>query len=388
MNLASIAIKNTRRNIFRTVLTVVGVAVAMLAFLLLRTVLSAWLVGAEYAAKDRIATRHKVTFVMWLPKHYAEDVKQIPGVGAVTYMNWFGAHLPGKESQFFANLATDPKTFLDVYDEISLPADQKQNWLEDRRGAIVGAVLARQFGWKVGDKVTLEGSIYPGMWEFNIDGIYSATRKSIDQSSFYFNWEYMNELAPGPAKEKIGWISSKVPNPSEAGRVSKAIDKLFDPRDIQTLSMSERAMNTSFLGMMSTLLTAMQIVSLVILLIMMLILGNTIAMGVRERTHEYGVLRAIGFLPKHLTAFVLGEATVLGLAGGLLGLALGVPLINQGVGRFMEENFTGFFPYFRVADKDAIISVVLSIVLALIAAAVPAYQVSRLNVINALRKVG
>jgi putative ABC transport system permease protein len=388
MNLVSIAVKNTRRNMFRTVLTVVGVAVAMLAFLLLRTVLSAWLVGVEYSAQDRIATRHKVTFVMQLPKRYYEDVKQVPGVEAVTWMNWFGAHLPGKEDQFFGNMSVDPKSFLDVYNEILLPEDQKQNWFEDRRGAIVGATLARNFGWKVGDKVTLEGSIYPGMWEFNIDGIYTATRKSIDQSSFFFHWDYMNEGAPAPMREQIGWLASRVPNAAQAATVSKRIDALFDPRDVQTLSMSERAMNTSFLGMMSTLLNAMNIVSIVILLIMMLILGNTIAMGVRERTKEYGVLRAIGFMPGHVTAFVLGEASVLGLMGGLVGVGLGVPLINQGVGRFMEENFTGFFPYFRVMPKDATIAIVLSVLLALVAAAIPAYQASRLRVVDALRKVG
>src|SRR3954454_12443521 len=111
MNLATIAIKNTRRNLFRTVLTILGVAVAMLAFLLLRTVLSAWLVGVEYSAKDRVATRHKVTFVMTLPKKYVEDVRALPGVHGATWMNWFGAHLPGKEDQFFANMATDPKSF-------------------------------------------------------------------------------------------------------------------------------------------------------------------------------------------------------------------------------------------------------------------------------------
>jgi putative ABC transport system permease protein len=140
--------------------------------------------------------------------------------------------------------------------------------------------------------------------------------------------------------------------------------------------------------MMSTLLNALQIVSVVILLIMMLILGNTIAMGVRERTHEYGVLRAIGFLPKHLSWFVIGEATVLGLLGGALGVSIGIPLINQGVGRFIEENFGGFFPYFRVAQGDVVVAIALSIMLAVVAAVVPAYQAGKLRVVDALRKLG
>jgi putative ABC transport system permease protein len=388
MNLATIAIKNTRRNLFRTLLTIVGVAVAMLAFLLLRTVLSAWLVGVEFSAKDRLGTRHKITFIMTLPKRYVEEVREVPGVSAVTWFNWFGGRVPGREDQFFGSMAIDPKTFFDVYDEVALPPEQKAKFMQNRRGVIVGETLARNMAWKVGDRVTLEGTIFPGMWEFEIDGIYHATRKSFDQSSLYFHWDYLNESQPEVQREQVGWISSKVPDAGQAATVAKRIDQLFDPRDIQTISMSERAMNTSFMGMISTLLDAMQIVSLVILLIMMLILGNTIAMGVRERTHEYGVLRAIGFMPKHLSAFVLGEASVLGLLGGGLGVAVGVPLINEAIGRYVEETFTGLFPYFRVLERDAIMAITLSVVLAIAAAAIPAYQAGKLNVTDALRKFG
>jgi putative ABC transport system permease protein len=374
--------------LFRSVLTILGVGVAMLAFLLLRTVLSAWLVSAEYAAQDRLATRHKVTFIMTLPKRYVEDVRKMPGIQGATWMSWFGAKLPGHEDAFFGTFAVDPQSFLEVYDEIVVPAEQRTKWLENRRGALVGSQIAKQFGWKVGDRVILEGTIVPGDWEFVVDGIYSASKKSVDQSSFYFHWSYMNDSLPASQQEQIGWIASKVPNASQAGALAKQIDQLFDPRDIQTLSMSERAMNTSFLGMMSTLLDAMQIVSLVILVIMMLILGNTIAMGVRERTREYGVLRAIGFLPKHLSAFVLVEAGVLGLLGGALGLVAGFFMINYGVGRIMEESFTGLFPYFRVATQDMVLSMVLSVTLAVIASIVPAYQASKLQVTDALRKLG
>jgi putative ABC transport system permease protein len=388
MNLATIAIKNTRRNLFRTVLTIVGVAVAMLAFLLIRTVLSAWLVGVEFSAKDRLATRHKITFVMTLPKRYVEDVTHVPGVTAVTWFNWFGGKVPGKEDQFFGTMAVDAKSFLKVYDEVTVPAEQQATWIQDRKGALVGQQLANQFGWKPGDHITLEGTIFPGQWEFNVDAVYATTRKSIDQSSLYFHWDYLNESLPEIQREQVGWIASRVPDASQAATVAKRIDALFEPRDVQTLSMSERAMNVSFLGMISTLLDAMQIVSLVILLIMMLILGNTIAMGVRERTHEYGVLRAIGFMPKHLSLFVIAEATVLGLLGGALGVAIGIPLIDQGVGRFMEESFTGLFPYFRVLQRDAVIAVALSVALAVIAAIIPAYQAGKLNVIDALRKFG
>jgi putative ABC transport system permease protein len=390
VSLLGIAVKNVGRNLFRAILTVLGVIVAMLAFVLLRTVLSAWTAGAEYAAQDRVASRHKITMVMSLPKRYAEDVKVIPGVKDTAYFSWFGARVPGHEEVFFANIATDPAEFLRVYDEIALPEAQKQTWIEDRQGAVIGAQLARQLGWKVGDKVTLSGTIYPGDWQFTIDGNYKATRRSIDQSSFYFNWKYLNESADLPVqmKDQIGWIVCKIEKASMSGRIAKDIDKLFESRDIQTLSMSERAMNASFMGMLGSLLTTIDVVSIVILAIMMLILGNTIAMSVRERTQEYGVLRAIGFQPGHLAALVLGESAAVGVLGGVLGLAICYPLIDQGIGPFMEDHFANFFPYFRLAETDAFIALGISIVVAAVAALIPAYQASKLDVVDALRRVG
>jgi len=390
VSLTRVAVKNVARNRFRAALTVLGVAVAMVAFVLLRTILSAWMTGAEHAAQDRVATRHKVTFVMTLPLRYVEEIAEVPGVSAVTWCNWFGARLPDNENVFFANIATDPESFLRVYEEIDVPAAQRAAWIENRRGALVGSQLARQLGWKVGDKVTLAGTIFPGDWEFVIEGIYSTTKKSIDQSSFWFHWKYLNESAvlPDSGRDQVGWVVSKVSSASAAAGVSRAIDAKFDDRDVQTLSMSERALNTSFLGMLSTLLRAVDIVSVVILVIMMLILGNTIAMGVRERTHEYGVLRAIGFRPHHLAAFVLGESATLGLAGGIVGVLVGRPLINQGVGRFMEENFTGLFPYFRMSEGEALFAVAIAVAASAVAGAIPAYQASRLDVIDALRRLG
>ena len=216
-------------------------------------------------------------------------------------------------------------------DEIEVPAAQRKAWFENRRGALVGEQLAKQLGWKVGDKVTLAGTIFPGDWEFTLEGIYTAKRRSIDQSSFWFHWKYLNESEslPEPMKDQIGWMVSKVDSAGVAGRVAKDIDHLFESRDTQTLSMSERAMNASFIGMLGSLLTTVDVVSIVILAIMMLILGNTIAMAVRERTREYGVLRAIGFLPKHIATLVLTEAAVIGLCGGVLGVIVCYPLIDR-----------------------------------------------------------
>lgn len=388
MNLGTVAVKNVRRHVLRNVLTVLGVAVAMLAFVLLRTVLSAWTAGADHAAQDRVATRHKVAFVLPLPQRYVNDVRRIPGVEDATFMSWFGGKVPGKEDQFFANMATDPETLFSVYDELEVPEEQRAAFSENRQGVLIGKNLASQFGWKVGDEVTLDGSIYPGEWRFTIEGIYTASRRSLDEASFFFHWKYLNEQVDETQRDRVGWIVSRVADAGAAAAVSERIDATFDVRDVQTLSMSERALNASFLGMLATILKALDFISAVIVVIMMLILGNTIAMGVRERTREYGVLRAIGFLPKHLAGFVLGEAALIGLVGGVLGTALSVPLVDGGMGPFMEENFSAWFPYFQIQAKDVVAALLLAGLGALVAAAIPARQASRLHVSDALRRVG
>ncbi len=386
MKILGIALRNLSRNRLRTVLTVLGAAVAILAFVMLQTVLTAWYAAADFATKDRIATRHKVSFVMSMPRNYVDQIRAVPGVKDATYMNWFGGKNPKKPEEFFATLAVDPASCLTVMDEILLPPEQKQAWLEDRKGAVIGDVLARQLGVRVGDRFTLQGSIYPGNWEFNIVGIYTATRKTVDRSTFFINWNYVNDSLPASRKDQVGWITSRIDDPGRGPDISAAIDRMFDEKDIQTATMSERAMNLSFMGMMSSLLDALKIISAIILLIMMMILGNTIAMGVRERTREYGVLRAIGFTPRHVGLFVVLEAGAVGLLSGLVGIALSVPVVELGMGRWLEENMGAWFPYFRIAPQTYVLALILALALALLAAILPSRRAARLVVTDALRR--
>lgn len=388
MTLSGFAIRSVGRNAFRTVLTVIGVAVAVVTFVLLRTVLDAWTVGADYAAKDRVATRHKITFVSSLPLRYITEIRQIPGVLSSTYASWFGGKDPNHEDDFFATLAVETETVLSVYDDIQVPAEQVEAWKREPTGALVGDMLAKKMRWKVGDKVILRGTIYPGEWPFRISGVYTTNSKAVDRSQFVFHWKYLNESTAPLLRDQIGWVTSKVAGAGNAARVSAAIDKHFEQQEIQTLSMNERELNQSFLAMFSATLNAINIVSLVILLIMGLILGNTIAMGVRERTNEYGVLRAIGFLPKHLVGLVLGEAITVAFVGGAVGLVIAYPLINGGLGRWIEENMGGFFPYFRVSLTTAAMAMLLALTVGLIASVLPAFHASRLRVVDALRRVG
>lgn len=388
MTLTGIAARNIRRNKLRTTLTVAVVAIATLFFILLRTVVWSWTSASEFSKKDRIATRHKVSFIMQVPKRYAEEIAQIPGVTAVTYANWFGAKDPRNEADFFATIATDPQSLLDVYSEIKTTEAEKQAWLEDRQGALVGDALAKKKGWKVGDKVTLSGTIYPGDWTFNIRGIYTTTTTNVDRSTLWFHWNYLNESLPARQKDMVGWIVTNIKDSSASGRISKEVDAKFDDRDLQTITMSEAALNQSFLGMFAAVLRGIDIVSLVITLIMALIVGNTIAMGVRERTNEYGVLRAIGFLPKHVAQFILAEGLVIGLLGGLIGVLLGYPVVNNGMGRVIEENMGNMFPQFKVQPEIAAFAFGLALVLGVVAAVFPARRAARLQVVEALRRVG
>jgi putative ABC transport system permease protein len=329
-----------------------------------------------------------VSFILPMPKRYVEEVEQVPGVRIASGMNWFGAKDPKHENEFFSTIAVDPETFLQVYDEVVAPADQVQAWKQNRRGALVGDAVAKKLNWKVGQKIILKGTIYPGDWEFEISGIYSAKRATVDRSTLWFHWNYMNEAQPARLKDNVGWIASRVTDPSRAGAIAKLIDQRFDERDTQTLSMDERSFQSSFLGMVSAILQAVNIVSVVIMIIMMLILGNTIAMGVRERTQEYGVLRAIGFMPRHVVMFIIVEGVVLGAAGGVIGLLIGYPFVEKGFGRFLEENMGAFFPFFRISPGVAGMAMVLAIVLGFVAAIVPARQAARLEIVSALRRIG
>ena len=396
MTLVGLAARNVLRNKFRVMLTILGVAVAVLTFVTLRTVLDAWS-NTEAAVKDRVVTRHKITFVMPLPKRSAHDVETAKDNSGrnltrlTTYANWFGAKDPKHDHEFFATLAVDSPTYFQVYDEILVPPDQMAAYMKNRSGAIVGDQLATKLKWHVGETVSLESGIYPtrdgGPWTFKIEGIYTATAKSIDRLTFLFHWDRVNEEMPPNRQNEAGWIVSRSTDPTHAAEVGAKLDKIFDDRDIQTVSQDERSFNQSFLGMFSAVLRALDIVSAVILVIMTLILGNTIAMGVRERTNEYGVLKAIGFRPGHIAAFVMGEAAIVALGGGVLGLALSYPIVQKGLGGFLENQMPQFFPFFSIPKSVVVMALVLALVLGLAAAAIPAVRASRLKVTDALRRV-
>jgi putative ABC transport system permease protein len=233
MFVLKILFKNAFRHKLRTSLTVLGITIAVLAFGLLRTVVGAWYAGVEASSATRLVTRNAVSLVFFLPLSYREKIRQVPGVTEVGYSYWF-AGVYKEEKNFFPNFATDAKSALDLYPEFIVPRNQEDAFLRDRRGAVVGRKTAERFGWKIGDIVTLKGTIFPGNWEFVIRAIYRGAQKSTDETQFFFHWNYLNESLKKTASyraDRVGWFLVGVKSPDAAADVAVAIDKMFLHRD-------------------------------------------------------------------------------------------------------------------------------------------------------------
>jgi putative ABC transport system permease protein len=398
MNLPTLALRNIFRNKVRLALTMAGVAVALLTFVTLRTAVTSWDEAKEYAVKDRLVTRHKVTFIMPLPIKYATDVRDIkapdgqPLLKASTYLNWFGGKLPGRDDLFFATIAMEPESFLTVYDEIVIDEAAKTRLLATRNAAIVGDLLAAQLGWKPGDKVTLESPIFGPRsngepWTFEIAGLYTTSSKAVDRQTLYFRWDYLNDGASAAMKDTAGWIASRSADPSRTLEVAAGIDRMFDDRDTQTTTQDEKSFFQSFMGMVSSVLEIMSVLSYIILLILGLILANAIGMNVRERTNEFAAMKAIGFRGGTLARLILAESTLVAVLGALPGVLLSWVIVDLILGDFLEYNLAMFFPVFRVQGGTYALAVVAAAVIGLLAGIVPAINAARLNVIENLRRV-
>jgi putative ABC transport system permease protein len=388
MNAATYVHRNLRRRPGRTILTVLVVMFTVLIFCGIRTFILSFSSGAEQAQADVLAIRHKVSITMQLPKHYIDTLRTVPGVRVATWANWFGAKDPKERLPFFAGFAVDQDSFFDVQDAMKITPDELAAWKQTPNGAILGDQLAKAFSVKAGDRLVVNSDIYPGDWEFKVVGIYTPVRTTADRTSLIFRWDYLNNDPRAVfSKEHIGWMIARVTDPAGGAEIAKRIDAKFDGNDDQTLTMSERAFALSFLGGFAAVLGAFNWVSLVILLIMALILANTIAMNVRERTHEYGVLRAIGFPPARILGFIIGESLLVAVVGGVLGIGVTSLVINHALGPLMAQNMSGAFANFFTPGWVFGVAVGAAAALGLIAGVLPAMLASRLKITDALRRV-
>ena len=378
-------VRNAFRHKLRTALTVTGIVVAITAFGLLRTIVDAWYAGANASSSARLITRSSVSLVFSLPLTYAEKIRQVPGVRAVSWANWFGG-VYISERNFFPQFAIDAPSYLDMYPEYVLPAEERKAFLVDRRGAIVGRKLAEQYGWKVGDQIPLRGTIYSGTWTFNLRGIYEGAEKGTDQSTMFFHWALLNEtvkkLYPRRA-DQTGVFIVELRDPAEAATVSAAIDAAFKNSLAETLTETEKAFQLSFVAMTEAILLAIQAVSFVVIVIIMAVMANTMAMTARERGAEYATLKALGFSNGFIAMLIFAESLGIALVGGFAAVALTVPLAKG-----FSERMGSLFPIFFVSEQTMLMQVVAAIVVGVVAAAFPAWRTARVRIVDGLRAVG
>ena len=350
MYLLRLISKNAFRHKLRTGLTILGIVVAILAFGMLQTLVSAWYEGANLASSTRLVTRNAISLVFSLPLSYRDRIRGIEGVKRVTYMNWFGG-IYKEPSNFFPQFATDVRSFLEMYPEIRLVEGDMGEFLRDRRGCIIGTRLAEKYGFKLGDVIPLKGAIYPGNWNFTVRGIYryEGANISADISNLYFHWQYLDDTIRALSPRRAGQVGTfiiDVASADDMAATAEAIDATFKNSLAETLTESEKAFNLSFVAMSDQIITIVKLVSFIVVLIIMAVMANTMAMTARERMSEYATLKALGFGPGFLLALVAGESLFIALVGCVIGIGLTVP-VAAGFGKVLAS----LFPIFRVAPE-------------------------------------
>jgi putative ABC transport system permease protein len=383
MSFFVLVMKGLTRNWLRTLLTIFAITVALFLFSTLQTVLTSMDLAVEALGNTRLVSRNAISLIFPLPASYTERISKVDGVDAVTWGNWFGGQYKDRPQAFFANFAIDPESYLDMYPEIQIPPDQKAAFMSERTACIVGSRLAQDFGWKVGDNVTLNGTIYPGEYTFTIRAIYDSDTRGFDKRSMLFHWKYFDESQPPNQQGNIGWYVVRLKNPEDAARVSAAIDGTFENSSARTLTESEQVFQEGFNGMMGNMKTMVYLIGIAVVVAMVLVAANTMIMAGRERTRELGTMKALGFDDGTCLRLLLSESLLVALIGGFLGTVVAKAIYDA-------TGFTmgGFFPDFSVEWTTVIIGLVIALLIGLISGIVPARRAQGLRIVDALRNVG
>jgi len=375
MFILKLLFKNAFRRKLRTFLTLLSIAIAIMAFGLLRTVVSAWYSGVEASSASRLITRNA----------YKDRIRQVEGVTHVSYGNWFGGIYLDRKN-FFPNFAVEPKTYLVLYPEFILPPEQKQAFLRDRKGAVAGRKLVEKYQWKMGDIIPLQGTIFPGNWEFVLRGIYRGKDENVDETQFFFHWDYLNETlrktAPSRA-DRVGFYMIGVDHPNNSPNVVQAIDRTFKNSLAETLTETEKAFTLSFISMSEAIIVAIQIVSFVVIGIIVAVVANTMSMAARERTWEYAVLKTLGFGGWHIAGLILGESLLITLMGCALGMAITFP------GAYIfKKSVPMYLPVFQVEEATLYLDLVASLGVGALSAFIPAWRAIQVRIADGLRRIG
>jgi putative ABC transport system permease protein len=385
MFILKLLFKNAFRHKLRTFLTLLSIAVAIMAFGLLRTVVSAWYSGVETSSASRLITRNAVSLIFPLPLAYKDRIRQVEGVTTVSFGNWFGGIYIDRKN-FFPNFAVEPKTYLDLYPEFILSPEQRQAFLRDRKGAAAGKKLAERFKWKIGDLIPLQGTIFPGNWEFVLRGIYRGRDENVDETQFFFHWDYLNETLRKtvPSRvDRVGFYMIGVDHPNNSPIVVQAIDRTFKNSLAETLTETEKAFTLSFISMSEAIIVAIQIVSFVVIGIIVAVVANTMSMAARERAWEYAVFKTLGFGGWHIAGLILGESLLITLMGCALGMSITFPAAY-----IFKKTVPLYLPVFQVEETTLYLDLIASLGVGILSALLPAWRAIQVRIADGLRRIG
>lgn len=369
------------RKKIRTIFTLLSIFVAFLLFGLLMTIRTAFSFGVDIAGLDRLVLIHKVSLIMPLPISYQDRLRATEGVTLATHSSWFGG-VYQDPSNFFAQIVVDPVPFMTLYPEYKLPPEQFKAWLADRQGAVVGVDLAERFNWKIGDRIPIQGTFWQPkqgqVWEFNIVGMYDGD-PGVDKTQFFFRYDYLDEnrrVGDG----LVGWYIVKIADASQAQQMGAKFDAMFANSSAETKTTTEKGFVEGFAKQVGDIGAIMIAILVAVLFTMMLVAANTMAQSVRERTSEIGVLKTLGFSNASILMLVLGEAVLIAVIGGGLGLLAGWLFVQQG------DPTGGMLPIFVLPRRDVAFGVVLILVLGIAAGVLPALNAMQLKITDALRR--
>lgn len=382
MTLTRFVTKNAFRNKRRSALTVLSIAFSLLLLTFMMTIWRAFYLDQGSAESNaRLVVRHRVSLTFALPSYYREKIRAIPGVVAVVPLTWFqGVYKDQKPENFFARFATDPDEFFKVYRDMQMPEDQIKAWQRDRQGVIVDDTLAKKYGWKLGDRIYIQGDIWPINLELNIRGIFHSDP---DNKSVYFNTKYMEE-GVSFFKGQAGTFGILADSPDDVSKVASAVDDTFHNSPQPTKTETEKAFGLSFVAMLGNVKAFILSICSAVVFATLLVSANTMAMSIRERTREVAVLKTLGFTRRGVLGLFVSEAVALSLAGGAIGASLGWFFVY---GLTHSKQFVSFFPMV-VTPEIWLAALFTSGVVGFLSAAWPSYHASQVNIVDGLRHIG
>jgi putative ABC transport system permease protein len=383
MTLTTFVRKSAFRNKRRSVLTVLSLTFSLLLLTLMMTVWHTFYIdkGTSESAQ-RLITRHRVSLTQAMPVFYRERIRTIPGVVAVVPNNWFGGiYKDQKPENFFAQFGTDPQELMKIFTDFQLPADQLQAWQRDQAGAIVDDQLAKKYGWKIGDRITIQGTIYPMNLELTIRGIFTAPQPTI---SVYFNQKYVEEAIPF-AKGKAGTFNILTDSPENVPKVASAVDDMFRNSPEPTKTESEKAFQLSFINSIGNVKAFILSICFAVVFATLLVSATTMAMSIRERTREVAVLKTLGFTRQSILKLYIGESMLVALTGGALGCLLALILVSI---MSRAPGMALFLTGMKLTPATLLLAIVVAAMVGFLSAIIPAYNSAKLAIVDGLRYIG